>query len=142
MRKEIQVGAKIIGNVDGSITRREVIEEYHRQLELAKNYLPWDTTQTDIVERIANEFLDDITGGADGMEIADTEWWDKDEVINFINECLDSLNKHRKKQDEQLVLFDPAPYEKSLAEISLEEYIRLSELKKQTEMNKTVDTPQ
>ena len=137
MREELKVVARIIGYVDGYITREEVIQEYHHQLELAPN-MPWRSTQTDIVEMVAYKLLDDMAYNiADGIvEIDDTDWWDKDEVIDFINECIDSINEYQEEPDGQLVLFDPAPYEKSSVEIDLEKYNRLAELKKQTENKK------
>ena len=135
MREELKMVANITGYTDHHITREEVINEYHNQLELAE-HMPWHRDQTDIVRDIAEKLLEDVSYDVDGMEIDDIEWWDEDEVIKFINECLDSIDEYEEAPDGQLELFDPTPYEKSSAEIELEKYNRLAELKKQTENGK------
>jgi len=137
MREELKVVARITGYVDGYINREEVIQEYYNQLKLAPR-MPWRSTQTDIVEMVAYKLLDNVAyNTVDGIvEIDDTDWWDKDEVVDFINECIDSINEYQEEPDGQLVLFDPTPYEKSSVEIDLEKYNRLAELKKQTENGK------
>lgn len=136
MQEEIEVRAYISGYADGTITREEVIREYHHQLELVA-HMPGEFSKREIASRIADKILNDIaTYDTNGIEIDEVEWWDENEVINCIEEYIDSIGDYEEAPDGQLVLFDPAPYEKSMYDINLEEYNRFYELRKETENKK------